>query len=212
MSFNMEHLIEVGEALSTAPRDPPSAAKEWMLTHLEGQPLAKAVHEAFQDPVARERFHRWLCALGCKGTRELLKGVKRANWSCPPKIIDEGMFQLFRLGAARLMTIITVDYAAMSREEAELLCAPRPNASVPLCLSIPPSRCSTPIPTPSPTPIPTPSLTSTFDYMRAGRQMQRATCGGGSGVSSPRLTASWRLRAPRPWACASGQRRNLTTP
>ena len=50
-----------------------------MLKHVEGQPLPKAVHEAFQDPEARRRFFSWLRAQGGEGERRLLAGFMQIN-------------------------------------------------------------------------------------------------------------------------------------
>ena len=49
------------------------------IKHTEGQPLPKAVHEAFQDPEPRRRFFAWFRAQGVNGEQRLLASVRQLN-------------------------------------------------------------------------------------------------------------------------------------
>ena len=117
---------------STHHQPPPSGARRAavkMLMHAEGQPLPKAVHEAFQDPEARRRFFSWLRAQGVEGERRLLAGFMQLNCRratpAQREAVEARTRPLFAKGSALAEPIIVNKYGiGMSRAEAKELCAP----------------------------------------------------------------------------------------
>lgn len=94
-----------------------------IIRHTEGQPLAKAVHEAFQDPEPRRRFFAWFRALGVDGEQRLLASVRKLNaMYVAADVIDKGLGPLLENGAVRAEHVITVEYGPkLSRGAAQAL-------------------------------------------------------------------------------------------
>jgi hypothetical protein len=199
-----------------------------IIRHTEGQPLAKAVHEAFQYPEPRRRFFAWFRALGADGEQRLLASVRKLNaMYVAADVIDKGLGPLLENGAARAEHVITVEYGPkLSRGAAQALCVTHaaskraschsrlhaPAADV-LLLTHAHRRCPLPHPCAPPRPTGSPSarVSCVLRLVSTERRGRRTTWVARSGASSRRATALWRWRASHPGTHALPQRWSLMT-